>query len=134
MRKPGRKLDAILRGLTTEEAIVVARAFSYFSHLANIAEDKHQIQLSRAPPGSASRRIRRPERLPRPAGCSEQAGVAAATLAEALKHSVVSPVLTAHPTEARRKTLLDAENRLRGSWPRANTCAPSASVARMRRS
>src|SRR6185436_13935852 len=41
----GRKLDAILRGLTTEEAILVARAFSYFSHLANIAEDKHQIQL-----------------------------------------------------------------------------------------
>src|ERR1700736_1497021 len=35
----GRRLDAVLRALTAEEAILVARAFSYFSHLANIADD-----------------------------------------------------------------------------------------------
>jgi phosphoenolpyruvate carboxylase len=36
----GRALDALLRALTSEEAVLVVRAFSYFSHLANIAEDR----------------------------------------------------------------------------------------------
>ncbi|HKY86154.1 MAG TPA: phosphoenolpyruvate carboxylase [Pseudorhodoplanes sp.] len=101
----GRTLDAVLRALTTEEAIIVARAFSYFSHLANIAEDKHQIQ-HRDPSGQ-----RPGEAGTLAAACRmlREAGIAPGTLAEALKHSVVSPVLTAHPTEARRKTLLDAE-------------------------
>jgi phosphoenolpyruvate carboxylase len=104
----GRKLDVILRGLTTEEAILVARAFSYFSHLANIAEDKHQIQHrdasgQRKAPGAESGTLAATCRMLR------EAGIAPATLAETLKRSFISPVLTAHPTEARRKTLLDAE-------------------------
>ena len=33
------ELDAMLKGLTREQTISVVRAFSYFSHLANIAED-----------------------------------------------------------------------------------------------
>ena len=104
----GRKLDAILRGLTTEEAIVVARAFSYFSHLANIAEDKHQIQL-RDPSGQRKSPDQESGTLAATCRMLRAAGVTAATLAETLKRSFISPVLTAHPTEARRKTLLDAE-------------------------
>ena len=105
----GRKLDAVLRGLTTEEAILVARAFSYFSHLANIAEDKHQIQHRDA---SGQRKSPDSEAGTLAATCRmlRDAGVAPAALAEALERSFISPVLTAHPTEARRKTLLDAEN------------------------
>jgi len=104
----GRKLDAVLRALTTEEAILVARAFSYFSHLANIAEDKHQIQHrgasgQRKSPDSETGLLADTCRLLR------EAGITAAALAETLKRSFISPVLTAHPTEARRKTLLDAE-------------------------
>ena len=104
----GRKLDAVLRALTTEEAIIVARAFSYFSHLANIAEDKAQIQHR-----AASRPRTSPDAdagtLATTCRMLRDAGITAATLAEALKRSFISPVLTAHPTEARRKTLLDAE-------------------------
>jgi phosphoenolpyruvate carboxylase len=103
----GRKLDAILRGLTTEEAIIVARAFSYFSHLANIAEDKAQIQHRDA----SGQRAPDAESGTLAATCRmlRDAGISAAALADTLKRSVISPVLTAHPTEARRKTLLDAE-------------------------
>ena len=43
-----RELEAMLDALSREQTIQVARAFSYFSHLANIAEDQHHIRRSRA--------------------------------------------------------------------------------------
>jgi phosphoenolpyruvate carboxylase len=104
----GRRLDALLRGLSTEEAILVARAFSYFSHLANIAEDRHYIRRREAhelredaddQPGSLAATFR----------VLREAGMRTTAIAAAVNHSLVSPVLTAHPTEVRRKSLLDAE-------------------------
>jgi phosphoenolpyruvate carboxylase len=55
----GRQLDRILKRLSGDETVVVIRAFSYFSHLVNIAED-HQLlriwaretSLGRPPAGS----------------------------------------------------------------------------------
>ncbi|HQV16527.1 MAG TPA: phosphoenolpyruvate carboxylase, partial [Denitromonas sp.] len=41
-------LEATLDALSREETIDVVRAFSYFSHLANIAEDQHHIRRTRA--------------------------------------------------------------------------------------
>ncbi|MEC9367572.1 MAG: phosphoenolpyruvate carboxylase, partial [Pseudomonadota bacterium] len=41
------ELEAILRELTPEQAVQVIRAYSYFSHLANIAEDQHHIRRTR---------------------------------------------------------------------------------------
>ena len=88
----------------------IIRAFGYFSHLANIAEDQHHIRRTRAHASGrvgAARRHHRPcaDRASRPAfrrnGCS-------AFFAEAL----VCPVLTAHPTEVRRKSSLDREMEL----------------------
>jgi phosphoenolpyruvate carboxylase len=38
----------MLKKLTREQTISVVRAFSYFSHLANIAEDQHHIRRRRA--------------------------------------------------------------------------------------
>ena len=40
----GRELDALLQGLTPAETVSVIRAFAYFSHLANIAEDRHFLR------------------------------------------------------------------------------------------
>ncbi|WOJ90426.1 phosphoenolpyruvate carboxylase [Methylocapsa polymorpha] len=106
--KVGRELDAIVRGLTAEQAMSVIRAFSYFSHLANIAEDRHHIR----------RRAALEDQTERPANDGSlastftrlaAAGVAPETIAAALGGSLVSPVLTAHPTEVQRKSLRDAE-------------------------
>lgn len=105
----GRKLDALLRALTTEEAIVVARAFSYFSHLANIAEDRHFIRRREAHEQDASTR-EQPGSLAATCRVLKAAGIPPTTVSRALQSSMVSPVLTAHPTEARRKTLLDADS------------------------
>ncbi|MBS0534325.1 MAG: phosphoenolpyruvate carboxylase [Proteobacteria bacterium] len=104
----GRELDAILRRLSTEEAVVVGRAFSYFSHLANIAEDRHYVRRREVheqqderdgQPGSLATTCRR----------LVEAGFQPHGIVEVIDRSLISPVLTAHPTEVRRKSLLDAE-------------------------
>jgi phosphoenolpyruvate carboxylase len=105
----GRNLDALLRSLTSEEAVLVARAFSYFSHLSNIAEDRHHIRRREAHDQDTSSRDQAGS-LASTGNLLKKAGISPAAVSRALAQSVVSPVLTAHPTEARRKTLLDAEN------------------------
>ena len=42
------ELQAIMSGLPTGQALRIIRAFGYFSHLANIAEDQHHIRRTRA--------------------------------------------------------------------------------------
>ncbi|MGE0803104.1 MAG: phosphoenolpyruvate carboxylase [Lautropia sp.] len=102
----GRTLDRLLKNLTVEQAVSVIRAFSYFSHLANLAEDRHVIRkrtaaerAGQAQNGSLALTF---ERLAR-------AGVRADDIASLLARAHVSPVLTAHPTEVQRKSILDAE-------------------------
>ncbi|MGH7440285.1 MAG: phosphoenolpyruvate carboxylase, partial [Polyangiaceae bacterium] len=99
-----RRLDV----LDVEEAITVVRAFSYFSHLANLAEDRHKNRLFRAAqlagsgPDEGSLALVL-EKLGR-------AGVEPGRLRELLDRALVSPVLTAHPTEVQRRSTLDREN------------------------
>jgi phosphoenolpyruvate carboxylase len=100
----GRELDAILQDLSPAETVSVIRAFAYFSHLANIAEDRHFLRRRAAhepqtQPGGLAHSF---ERL-------DAAGVSAERIAETLSQSYVSPVLTAHPTEVQRRSTLDAE-------------------------
>ena len=40
----GRALDRQLKNLSIDQTVSVIRAFSYFSHLANIAEDRHHVR------------------------------------------------------------------------------------------
>ena len=104
-----RQLDRLLKKLPREATVSVVRAFSYFSHLANIAEDQQWI-----------RRIRQAhrERRPLPGSLAStlallaQRGVAAAQIRALLHHACMVPVLTAHPTEVRRKSILDAEREI----------------------
>jgi phosphoenolpyruvate carboxylase len=101
-----RALKSLLKSLTGGQALSVIRAFTYFSHLANLAEDRHHI-----------RRRTVHER----AGDSQEgsievamarmrwAGIGPKAVSQTLAHSHLSPVLTAHPTEVQRKSILDAE-------------------------
>ncbi|HEY6258628.1 MAG TPA: phosphoenolpyruvate carboxylase [Xanthobacteraceae bacterium] len=100
-------LEAILRSLSHEQTIQIIRAFSFFSHLANIAEDQHHIRRTRAHARAASApregsMVLALERL-------RAAGVSGAQLQSVFANSVVSPVLTAHPTEVRRRSTIDRE-------------------------
>ena len=42
-----RELEAILDSMSTSDTVRIVRAFSYFSHLANIAEDQNNIRQMR---------------------------------------------------------------------------------------
>ncbi|CAM3550215.1 phosphoenolpyruvate carboxylase [Bordetella sputigena] len=86
--------------------VCVVRAFTYFSLLANLAEDRHYIRrrlarerLGDVQEGSVEAMMAR----------LRAAGVGADRIAQTLRESHVSPVLTAHPTEVQRKSILDAQ-------------------------
>jgi phosphoenolpyruvate carboxylase len=99
-------LKKLLKGLTGDQAVSVIRAFTYFSHLANLAEDRHHIRrrtfherAGDTQEGSIDVALAR----------CRWAGLSGKTIATTLASSHVSPVLTAHPTEVQRKSILDAE-------------------------
>lgn len=106
-------LDTLLNGLTGEQAISVVRAFSYFSHLANIAEDRHHNRRRRVHALAGSQ----PQRGSLAAALQslKDAGRAdPATLQAFFASALIVPVLTAHPTEVQRKSILDAEREIAG--------------------
>jgi phosphoenolpyruvate carboxylase len=99
-------LKKLLKGLSGDQTVSVIRAFTYFSHLANLAEDRHHIRrrtvherAGDTQEGSIDVALSR----------LRWAGIAPGTIAKTLAHSYVAPVLTAHPTEVQRKSILDAE-------------------------
>ena len=104
------ELEGILDGLTADRTMIVVRAFSYFSHLANIAEDLHHIRRSRAHliAGSAPREGSLSHALDR----AREAGLAPESVAAFFDSALVVPVLTAHPTEVQRKSILDTEMKI----------------------
>ena len=106
--KPARReLEAILDGMSTAETVLVVRAFSYFSHLANIAEDQNNIRQMRSQ--SLAGGVPQEGRLARTLGRAREAGFSGAELRAFFDSALVSPVLTAHPTEVRRKSTIDRE-------------------------
>jgi phosphoenolpyruvate carboxylase len=106
-REAQRELDATLDGLPPDRTIQIIRAFSYFSHLANIAEDQHHIRRTRAHALVAS--APRPGTLAHALARARDAGVTRAQLHRFFATALVCPVLTAHPTEVRRKSTIDRE-------------------------
>ena len=102
-----RELESILDSMSISETVRIVRAFSYFSHLANIAEDQNNIRQMRARtgPGGAPRASVLAQTLSH----ARAAGFSAADLRKFFKGAQVSPVLTAHPTEVRRKSTMDRE-------------------------
>ena len=101
------EMDALLRALPRERANMVVRAFSFFSHLANIAEDQHHIRRTRAHAraGSPPREGSLVYSLSR----ALAAGLGAERLRQFFAGAQVRPVLTAHPTEVQRKSILDCQ-------------------------
>lgn len=105
--KARQEFDAILNQLSNKATIAVVRAFSYFSLLSNIAEDLHHnrrrrahLRLGSSPqPGSVTLALERV--LAR--------GIDSATLGNFFTKAMISPVLTAHPTEVQRRSILDCQ-------------------------
>jgi phosphoenolpyruvate carboxylase len=104
-------LKSLLKSLSAGQTVSVIRAFTYFSHLANLAEDRHQIRrraiherAGETQEGSIEVALAR----------LRWAGITPRTISQTLAQAHVSPVLTAHPTEVQRKSILDAERNIAG--------------------
>ena len=104
-------LDAELATLGTGEIATLARAFSTYFQLVNLAEEKERVRQLR-------RRARAAGRAPLDDSLDEavvvlrRAGLSREAIAGRLAGLRISPVLTAHPTEARRRTVLVALRRV----------------------
>jgi phosphoenolpyruvate carboxylase len=94
------ELDRGLDALSLDDTLAFVRGFMLFSMLANLAEDRQGIA---AEPGATLA-----EALATLAG----QGIGEAAAADLLDRALVAPVLTAHPTEVRRKSMIDHRNRI----------------------
>ncbi|WP_041631400.1 phosphoenolpyruvate carboxylase [Corynebacterium terpenotabidum] len=101
-------LAARLGDLPADRALPVIRAFSHFGLLANLAEDLHEERVrdhladaGNPPPAST---------LAATWPTLTDAGVTAGQVAEVMERAYVAPVLTAHPTETRRRTVFDVQS------------------------
>jgi phosphoenolpyruvate carboxylase len=104
-------LTSELSAMPVELALPVARAFAHFLNLANIAEQHHRVRRRRV-------HRRDPDAQPQRGSCEEafQRLIAGGLTPDQLHDSVctlrIELVLTAHPTEISRRTLVEKYNRL----------------------
>ncbi len=99
------RLSEFLKGISPQHAVVIVRAFSHFLNLANIAEDIHRIRRIRwyalkhpdqPQPGSIAHGF---EKL-------RKSNVSMQRIYETVSKLNIDLVLTAHPTEVMRRTLM----------------------------
>ena len=100
-------LEDILSKLSTEEAVLVLRAYSYFLQLANIAEDQHHVRRNRFHDIAGS--LPRPGTIANALAKLKKEGITTEQLDIFFKNALVVPVLTAHPSEVRRKSTMRRE-------------------------
>ncbi|QFS91709.1 Phosphoenolpyruvate carboxylase [Mycobacterium sp. THAF192] len=101
---------SLFDGIDVHQAIPVIRAFTHFALLANVAEDIHRErrravhEAAGEPPQDSS--------LAATYLKLDTANLDPDTVADALVGALVSPVITAHPTETRRRTVFDTQHRI----------------------
>ncbi|CAM2850640.1 phosphoenolpyruvate carboxylase [Corynebacterium falsenii] len=96
-----------IKAVPTDKALPVIRAFSHFALMANLAEDLHAERLREkaADEGEAAQ----PSTLEYTWKALDDNGVSAEAVAATMEKAMVAPVLTAHPTETRRRTVFDVQ-------------------------
>jgi len=105
--RDGEKLEQMLDTLSPEETLLVVRAYSYFSQLSNIAEDLHHNRRRRAHLKAGSKPQEGSlQRVLLNAGAQKVAQTAVQAFFD---KALISPVLTAHPTEVQRKSILNCQ-------------------------
>ena len=104
------ELAGMFDGIDIHQAIPVIRAFTHFALLANVAEDIHRerrravhVEVGEPPQNSS---------LAATYLKLDSADLDSVTVADALTAALVSPVITAHPTETRRRTVFDTQHRI----------------------
>jgi phosphoenolpyruvate carboxylase len=108
------EMARLFDAIDIHRAIPIIRAFSHFALLANVAEDIHRerrraIHVAAGEPPQDSSLAATYLKLDR---TRQSADLDSATVADALRDALVSPVITAHPTETRRRTVFATQHRI----------------------
>ncbi|WP_135454264.1 phosphoenolpyruvate carboxylase [Mycobacterium sp. DL99] len=108
------ELADLFTGIDVRQAIPVIRAFTHFALLANVAEDIHRerrraVHEAAGEPPQDSSLAATYRKLDQ---AISSVGLDSATVAHALSGALVAPVITAHPTETRRRTVFDTQHRV----------------------
>ncbi|TWT95984.1 Phosphoenolpyruvate carboxylase [Botrimarina colliarenosi] len=98
------ELDALLRDLTADQLRIVIRSFGTFLELANLAEDRQRVRSLHDRERKSHPAPRRESILDAVRKLKEQ-GVSAEAMADLVERVRVELVFTAHPTEAKRKSI-----------------------------
>ncbi|HEX6489008.1 MAG TPA: phosphoenolpyruvate carboxylase [Candidatus Dormibacteraeota bacterium] len=106
-----------------DRAEAVARAFTVYFQLANLAEERHRVRILRE--RSRSDEVVAESLAATLAGLGAEIGDDAVD--ELLERIEIRPVLTAHPTEARRRAVVDALRRVASELDRTDDPRLSAS-------
>jgi phosphoenolpyruvate carboxylase len=93
-------VDSGLEALTLDDTLAFVRGFMLFSMLANLAEDRQGVAAE--PDADMAHALAR----------LAKQGIGRDAATALLEHALVVPVLTAHPTEVRRKSIIDHRNRI----------------------
>ena len=104
------ELADMFDGIAIRKAIPIIRAFTHFALLANVAEDIHRER--RRAIHVAAGEPPQPSSLAATYAKLDTAQLDSARVSEALAGAVVSPVITAHPTETRRRTIFLTQHRI----------------------
>ena len=103
----GSDLLALLRSVPAEDAMIVVSAFAAWFHLINLAEDQalvRQLITDRQDAEAAGRDL--PDTIQAAVRALTGRGVSGAQLGTLLEQVTIRPVMTAHPTESKRRTVL----------------------------
>ena len=93
-------MDRGLEALSPDDTLAFVRGFMLFSMLANLAEDRQgRLNESGSDVAAALQRL-------------NAQGIPTERVVELLDHALIVPVLTAHPTEVMRKSMIDHRNRI----------------------
>jgi phosphoenolpyruvate carboxylase len=126
----GDQIAALVAGWPLARAELVAKAFTIYFHLTNLAEERHRVRVLRGQadfqPGSGPRRESLAAAVAEFAGEPER-------FTRLLAGLRVHPVLTAHPTEARRRAVAAALRRMAGLIAELDTARLPAELGEVRR-
>lgn len=99
-REDGEKLVAAINNLSDSEMLPVAKAFNLFLALANTAEQQHAVSRQ----GSSD--VHRPQPVEKLLERLADKGMSGADVLKAISELNIEVVLTAHPTEVSRRTMI----------------------------
>jgi phosphoenolpyruvate carboxylase len=105
------EIRELLRKISTKDAAKLAKAFSTYFELTNLAETNHRKRRRRALQLNPEKGIQ-PGTFRGTLMRLLDAGVQVETVLEALRRIEVTPVFTAHPTEVARRTILWSRQRI----------------------